>query len=32
MNEEAFELVEEDFKRKYCFELIGQKTEKQMGL
>ena len=27
IQEEAFDLVEEDFKRKYAYELISQKTE-----
>ena len=29
--EEAFDIVEEDFNRKYCYELISQKTEKLMN-
>ena len=27
IHEEAFEIVEEDFKRKYIYELISQRTE-----
>jgi 1-phosphatidylinositol-4-phosphate 5-kinase len=26
-NEEAFELVDQDFERKYCYELIAKKTK-----
>jgi hypothetical protein len=27
VHEESFEISDEDFKRKYCYELIPQKTE-----
>lgn len=32
IQEEAFDIVEEDFKRKYCYELISQKTEQLMNM
>lgn len=28
MHEEAFELIENDFDRKYSYELVGKKTKK----
>lgn len=27
MHEEAFELIEEDFKKKYCYEIVAKKTK-----
>jgi len=32
VHEEAFEICDEDFKRKYCYELIPQRTEQLMNL
>ena len=31
-HEEAFELHNEDFRRKFCYELIAQKTQEMMNL
>ena len=31
IQEEAFDLVEEDFRRKYCYELMSQKSEHYMN-
>ena len=28
MHEQVFDLIDQDFSRKYCYELIAKKTEK----
>lgn len=32
MHEEVFELLDQDFNRKYCYELVAKKTKNMRGV